>query len=524
MKTKLLQTASIITRRNISTSITISICYHAFLLIYVVLFSSADKNYLFFNVGFLLFTLTDIVLWIICLIPLVAILRRELEWHDAYALAAMFSFICVAVAYLGYVIDPTYVLHRIFFFFPELNTISYEILIMRLAESEVFFIIFLSILLFTNHRAPRASRPPVLIRLQSVPILITGVIVLSLGMYGFMVSYEPAYYFHSVLLQMGDISWKSPEIGQARFRMLVNIAVLFFPLFWVVLVRKFLHAKILTDIIKYISILVIGIAIIPNLIYGARASIIVTVIFGLILINRYIFVIRSKHFVFGFIIMATLIYSVTVLRGNRLVFGSPKEVFYKVITRKIPIPRKYKIDVFFDFDRIVTVASIIQHVDQTGDMISGKSLISGPIKITQDILQRSGFGNYSERNIWWSASEFIKYWRFGTLNVTFGTPPSLPAEFYLQFGFLSLFILSYFYGKVLYLLRKMIIGSTSSIIHFALVAIAVNQLLIIAADISYIFGVLFYQILPILIIYGSVMIFYRKKRNIRKYPKCEKKY
>lgn len=503
----------VLNKNNFIISLLTTSFLHIPVLLYV-LFSSSANNIYFNNWGFIFFSLNNIILVVILSVPIMALIKGELYWCDIYSIISIFLILITTFTYWGYVFDPEYIQLRFISLSPHAPYLSNNLICYYLGLSEFLFSLFSLILLITNNKIIKSTVNSEINKIENNNIMITGFIILIFGIYGFYMSWKFINFFSVIFFNIGNIDLRIPQSGYAKYRIFIDISILFFTFFGIALINKFLfNYKIIK---KYVSIFLIFIPIGPMLIYGDRTSIVQIILLNLLLINHFLFSITKKFLLLVFTLCAIIIFLLSILRGNPYLKDQSIQSLTMVITGKISLS-EYRYGkttgFFYDLDRVVTLASLLEYHHRNGEYIYGKSLIAAPARFIQDILERTKTINKSD-NKWWQGSDYSKFWLYGSVNpyVT-GHPPSLPAEFYFQFGFVSFIILTYLYGKLLFYIRDTYTKKISTISFFILSIIIVNQLVLIGADITYIIQIIIYQILPILALYKIIELVTNK--NLR---------
>lgn len=159
---------------------------------------------------------------------------------------------------------------------------------------------------------------------------------------------------------------------------------------------------------------------------------------------------------------------------------------------------------FIAADRVRPIAMMLRYVEGLNYPYTyGETLIARPLK-TINIINRKILDS---EIVAYTADEYTHLWRFGTIinkKGNWAVPLSVPGEFYLQFGFLSLLLLSFIFGKIIFYLRNNLINIKSGFylaLNFMMILFLMKS---IESELMY-YSVVFIFVLPVFIIFYSII-------------------
>ncbi len=307
----------LIERRNVFIGFLIALCIHFFLF----LFTYTRLPLSLFE--FWMFLATDILLWTIGLIPLIAGWRGFLKWYDPLFWLALIFFGTFFGTYISFSLEPTYVIsvfsslviHKSGFL-PVSEYLSLW------AQAELVLLIFWGIILITNNRELRfiTRKNPTYNELRAA--FLVGVIGFLFGIYGFVRFWIDKDFIQTFLLFLGQVEVGS---GEVRYLTLQNIALYAIPLGLLGLMGlyKITYKK---DPWMWALLILMSILIFPNIFTGARIFSVFYTILTLSLFHHFGFSLKRSHFTVIGLILVALIFTITILRGNRFVSETPQYV------------------------------------------------------------------------------------------------------------------------------------------------------------------------------------------------------
>jgi hypothetical protein len=452
---------------------------------------------------FWFFAFTDAVLWALVLIPLFAAWKGRLAWHDPLLVLSPICLGTFCALFVAYLMDPTFVLwvanrgSRLFQSRPEHYVLALW------TEAELICILFLGIVLLTNHRViiyPAENR---FSPRQYRAAFATSVVLLLAGVYGFLMLWSGSSFVETLVLDMGSYR-VAPD--QVRYHTLQTLAVQALPLGIVALFGlrtkpghtpgKFLHGVALVSVV---------LSILPGLVYGARATVVYRILTYLILLRQFGVIVSRKTLLSLAAVGLMIIAATTLLRGNWHSGDSVVDVVDTVISgellRSYLAAKRSRVGSLLDADRITIVAFIIENTSRRGAFVNGASLIAGAANLVEHLFFRflRPLVSQSSKRYFLNSHDYINIWRFGTtfLSGRGSNPPSYAGEFFMQYGYPSLIALSFALGVSLRWMRRRIAASQTVLSRWFWVSFCVYLVLYSPAQISLLFKVLYAPLLPI---------------------------
>lgn len=151
-------------------------------------------------------------------------------------------------------------------------------------------------------------------------------------------------------------------------------------------------------------------------------------------------------------------------------------------------------------DRIKPLALTLKYLDY--DLVSysyGETIFARPSKVINIISRKFDFPEINLK----TADEYTFSWRFGEVTNkkrSWSVPMSVPGEFYFQFGFLSLLLLSVIFGKVVFHIRKKIFRSKSNFQFSLMIMVLLHLLKSISSELMF-YSTIYFLVLPFFILF-----------------------
>jgi hypothetical protein len=494
---------SIVGTQTVFISIGLSLGYH-FLLF------GLFYNRVSFNLAeFWGFIFSDVCLACLAFVPIIAVWKRQLAWYDPFSLFAIFFISMTGVFYPAYLVDPDG-LRIISAYGGSGIDLSSEAGFLLLAiKSECILGLFFIVILATNHRTLQFHNIK-LSKCECKAALLTMILCLAGGIIGFVTYWKSLGDFILAMTVNIGTAETLPDPGTSRYLILVFIAVVSVSLGlvgWLGRMRKAKRRAIMTD---FIVLLAGGACALVNAWNASRLDVLFA--FLTIIVVLELFGFRTRRYTWLAIVsfLIATIGLLTVLRGNRFLGSDPSSVIMQIQSGEVA--RSYSdqivsnIQTLLGLDRISVLVMVIAYLNSSGSFLLGESLIAGPVNIISGLLSRfageSQAGEYS-RGFLAMANETITYWRYG--NAAYGgVPPSIPGEFYMQFGILSLLVLSIIFGLVFYWLRTKISHASSLIGRWSIIIIIIGIVKLLGAEISVFADTFIYYSLPVILVYFIV--------------------
>lgn len=459
---------SIIATKSVLTAFAISTIYHVVLLLIIL----NSRNAQIPVPEFWLFALSDVAIWTLGLIPILAVWRGRLSWYDPFFLYWIMTCGTFSTVFLAVCIDP--ISSSIWMSYGVANVLSLNAgFYFNLFHAEIIILIFLLVLLATNQKIITYK----LINIGKntrTAALITEFILIILGIYGFIHIWGEYSFLTTVLSSNGAGSFIT-ESGKARYILLQNLAVTVLPLGLVGWLSKYnRESKIKVIIINWVVITIIFCTFIPDLVTGSRLNILISFVTPIAVLRFFNFSIKKRMLGISISILIIVLLGITIIRGNE---------YTKWITRSSATPN---IAEAFDYyisqhgsigyqllysDRVGNIAFIVKYLNENNEFLYGQSLIAGFGNNAADLLARLRGKQLLEKPFL-MANEFITKWRFGNPHpiVLPGgpVPPSIEGEFFMQGGYIALILFSYLLGRFFLLIRRKIATTRSFILKWFL--------------------------------------------------------
>lgn len=463
---------------------------------------------------FWMFLASDIAIWTLALIPLIAIARRHLAWYDPLALLSLMFFSMTCLFSLAYWLDPPFV--RFFssydgFIFQDSTEANF---LWRVVQAQVLHGVFWSIVLWTNRRRLVWTVPP-----TNPPnpqrAIWTGALCIGLSLVGLFNYWTLGSFIGTLTGRLGLVD-ALPAAGRSWPLILVNIGVAALSLGLVGVLRLLSASKHrwLIDLAVPIAGVV---AIVPNLWNAARADALFALITVFVVSGQFGIRLRKSTWLLVLVIGALLFVTMTVLRGNPELPQDPGEVIDQLFSGQLG--RDFlrrpgaSAGTLLAADRVSVMAMAFEYQKHPSNgFFYGESLAAGPVNMVVYWLSRLGGidpGSLIDpllgvrNNMLLAATERLNLWRYGWL--VFGAvPPSIPGEFYLQFGVPSLVLLSLLYGMLFARVRKGLARTRSLIVRWIGIATLITLVKLTAADTSQFYGLVLYVVVPVGVVYMVV--------------------
>jgi hypothetical protein len=201
----------------------------------------------------------------------------------------------------------------------------------------------------------------------------------------------------------------------------------------------------------FIIVVLISLLEIPG---GSRSAVLYFVIFSLFyygMVND--FTLKKKDLIFPSSLLLSILIIMSIIRG----YNSSSLSIDNNLTSFESIGSIWEDDdnssIFVAGDRVRPIAMMLKYVEGLNYSYTyGETLVARPLKTFNIINRKIGFPEIRA----YTADEYTHLWRFGSIvnkKGNWAVPLSLPGEFYLQFGYISLVLFSFFFGKLIFLAR-----------------------------------------------------------------------
>lgn len=492
--------ASITSIRNILTATSLSIGFHIVTLVLGVVFNNSTDH--ISHLEFFLFLLADVILWSLCLVPLVATYKKILSWQDPYFIFSFFMFGCVSMIYVGYIVDPEYTYRRFHWGSSVFSDFSEVAMLLRFVESEIILSIFVGVMLYVNRHAYCLDYHGNHQSIKMQPATFTGIFCILLGIVGFIAQWGADSFFHSLVFKMGS-SELAAESGEGKFVAFQKWAVLTFPITIIGFANIMSKNKVIKIINDFIIISMIMTSVLPMMIYGARTIIIYLIYTAIVVLYRFGIRVRKVYAIYAIVATLSFVLFVTLIRGNRLISDEPMDIVKTIFVEPSDLVlSREPISFIFHLDRVGSIASIVHYLHQTGEYQYGSSLFSGPVNLF--IYFANKFSGMNLEDVV-SSTDQAFIWQHGLVDLHLGKrPPSLAGEIFMQFGYLGMLPLSYAFSLLFFWIRKKQLSSVSIISYWLFTVVAVELLNSVGAEFGLIIKFIIFHLIPILLIYSII--------------------
>lgn len=400
---------------------------------------------------FWLFVGLDSLAIFVILVPLVAVLRRELRWYDPIALMFLLFLYTNWTFLLVFVFDPGFV--KVFMGFDSrlFQNLRSEDLFLSLCEGRVVLLVFLCAVLATNVRSiplrpyEWAGTP----RRRTVALLVALVCVL-LGVAGFLFAWPAGAFAYKVVYEMGSAITSTNFSSNPRFLTLVNIGIAAVPLGLAVWLGPSGAKRPVHGFPLWITIAVLVGSALPHLAFGSRITVVIAIVSGLIILGSLGVKIGRAGAAIAFAAAALLVGVISLARGNPNVRREGLAAFRDISALAVDLgeSRGSTLGPLLDADRTAVVALVVEATRSRADFVWGESLLAGPGNLAYAIAHRltTGRGMNDTDRPFLEANERIALWRLGQIEYVTAVPPSYPGELYMQGGYPALLLLSVLFG------------------------------------------------------------------------------
>jgi oligosaccharide repeat unit polymerase len=315
----------------------------------------------------------------------------------------------------------------------------------------------------------------------------------------------------SITVNIGSLQVKQPELGTARYEIMVDIGIISMTLGIIsILSYTYPKSKFWSNVILFSVVLF---TILFTLKSGSRIGVVLTVVQYLLLSVWFGYKPNKNFVILGVLLTIVIVGSITVIRGNRLLERSSTGVVNQIITGEAG--REYFSSVsspvapLLAFDRVRIMAIVLQYVEGEEDYVHGESIVAGIGNLITELSSRIGLLDPEQKTDLNWANEIIRKWLFYDIVPVGSLPPSLPGEFYMQWGWWSFITLSVLFGWVLLILRRKLSSSASLLSRWLILIIVFRLISIIPTEMSALASMVMY-ITPIVLVYLSMTMLFNK--------------
>ncbi|MFI5166657.1 MAG: hypothetical protein ACHQQS_08565 [Thermoanaerobaculales bacterium] len=470
---------------------------------------------------FWLFVGLDSLAIFVILIPLVAVLRKELRWYDPIALIFLLFLYTNCTFLLVFIFDPRFVRAWMAFGSGLFQNLSSEDFFLCLCEARVVLLVFLGALLATNARSVpwRPYGWTGTTRGRAVALVVALVCVL-LGIVGFFLAWPAGAFAYKVVHEMGSATTSTSFSSNPRFLTFINIGIAAVPLGLAAWLGPRGAKRPIRGLPLWIAIAVLVGSVSPHLAFGSRITVVIAIVSGLMILGSLGVRIERTGAAMAFAAAALLVGAISLARGNPTVQREGLAAFrdLSALATDLGESRGSPLGPLLDADRTAVVALIVEATSSRADFVWGESLLAGPGNLAYAIAHRLTTGqgmNDADRPIL-QANERIALWRFGHIVDVTAVPPSYPGEFYMQGGYPALLFLSVLFGWGYRQLRVLAAQAQGLFARFMWLSVALAFAMYSQTESSVVTPALVLTLLPIAGIYGVTVFFFA---GIRKAPR-----
>lgn len=479
--------------RNFTPAIILSFSIHVVIMAFY--FSSVTGEAIFF-----LFVIVDILMMSIGLLPIVAIARHELDWFDPICFFALIFLLMTSTFFLAYMIDPGFVRYFSGLGSSPIGHLDVNTYLLLIIKAELVLMLFVGIVLFVN-RYRMKIEPLAINRYETwaaFSTLLLLFIVIGIPSAYLLISSLPVTYLESITTEIGSSLVKEFASGQARYAIFADIGFISLSLG----VAGFLATSSAKSWLKVLLLLFALITtILFQLVSGSRIAIVYTIAQYILIAFWFGYRIRRRLVIALGITGALIVASITLIRGNPYISNDPIQVIDQLFTGEAQSAYRYlsssPAEPIMNPNRTFAVALVYDYLHSGERYLYGETMLAGPLNFLADFAGRLNLIN--EKNFvpfrW--ANEVILIWAFGGV-VPIGTlPPSLPGEFFMQWGWPTLIIFSFLFAYLIRWLRTRLYLSKGLIARWVFLLITLRVIFIIPTEISGLTNYLLYYLIVI---------------------------
>lgn len=478
---------------NISRAAVASLIIHFVIVLFIVsVCASSFSPYLAILIG------VDLILWTVNLLPLVAAWRREIAWHDP--IVAFFGLIVMMTATIvpAYALNPQYAQLWASFDADVFTSMSQPAFLVRLCEAEMVVIIFSTILILTNQQILQGSDSAPFVQQEAQCINFIASLLSLTALCCFIYLWNVGNFSSRFSSQLGALDESINGQGRGRYWLLMYAGCTAVPLM-LASSRTIRFSKR-----PVLLFLMVGPAVVltalPNLMSGSRISVVFAIAGSLIILRHLGVRFSRRAWCFAAMLIVLLITLITLARQNQ----SGEDSLLNLIrsSREALLggqleARMDSVSFLYDVDRIGIIAMVQEFLRNGETFLHGSSLVAGLVNTIVDYYSKivGGVG-FSSNNL--LATSEIRIWRYG-VDLGNAAPPSYPGEFYMQYGYSSLVLLSIMLGLLFRRLRECLFRSRTMLRRFAWCSVCLTVVFNVTVEVGPVFAAFITNVLPVIV-------------------------
>lgn len=475
-----------------------SLCVHLLLLLF---FDVAELS----NLSFMLFFSTDTLLWALCLTPWKTRKNEFIALYDPIIIFVFTILLCICTIYLSLLIDPSELFGKISYGSNVFTGLSLEESVLYLAKSELVILVFVSIMIKVNNNVIRLRDDYSFKRHEFRSALIVATILYSLSIVCFMLIWSPSSYIYSII-NLNTRGVDAIVESSGKLFILQEIGILSLTLGLIGWFSLFSHSKYLSLKSSLLVFSIVSIIIIQNLPFGSRADILFTVVVIYCMLSAFRFRIKRRYTYFFLTLIFLLIFFITIYRYQSYDIYSLKNLFS--VSKITDIKSEYlsaksgNLGPLVDLDRVGPIAMIIRQLENY-EYTYGQTLFARPLNLIALVFSRFTDTSSTKKEYFKEANTIISERRGLATTSRWAVPPSIPGQFYMELGTISLLFLSFVFAKLMLAVRMRYYHSTALITKWLSLILAYYLVKSCMSESASLSGLLLFQ-LPI--IYATYVI------------------
>ncbi len=496
---------SFLDHRYFLFAIFISLAFHV-----IVVFGFTNLNFLD-DIEFWLLLFVDTISIAVILLPIIASIDRKVTWHDPILWMAVIYLGMSGAFFTAFLIDQQYVFYITSIFgYSDIINLSLQDFTLLIIKAEILLLIFF-IIVFYQNREPIPLSPINITALEKRAAFVTFLILFGGGFLILLGNLSLASFVDSITVDIGSIQVKQPELGTARYEIMADIGYISMTL-GIISILSYTYPKSRF----WSSILLLSAALFTILFTiesGSRIGVVFTVVQYILLALWFGYKPNRNFIVLGILLTLVILGSITVIRGNRFLERNSTGILTQIITGEARHTYFSSVSSpvapLLALDRVRIMAIILKYLEGKENYVHGELIVAGIGNLITELTSRIGLiGSEQKTELNW-ANEMIRRWLFYDIVPVGSLPPSLPGEFYMQWGWWSFIPMSVLFGWVLLLLRRKLSSSVTLLSRWLILIVVLRLISIIPTEISASASMVMY-ITPIVLVYLFMIVLFNK--------------
>ncbi len=393
--------------------------------------------------------------------------------------------------YCVYLYDPSFMPGYVSFLGYNFSGASESTLLYVFSKAMCVEAMYFAVVLFFNRRILQPTYVRVGKSDEAYGAVLAGVLLMGLGAYS-VLTLRATPFFSRVMDHLGH-SMGTPPTGMARYVMFASVAASAISLALVGWVN--ITAPTLKRLSVWRSALLgtfLGLSALPSVVLGSRISVIFAVVVAVAVFRHFGYTLTLRVVAALACVGVAGVFAVTVLRANP---GSARSIGARLLSSSslstLAGSRDRVAFLALETDRTANTALVIRQTDTVGHYVSGATLVAGWDAVAYNYARRLGLVSPSYQPLR-PPNVYMELWRFGQITNRSTVPPSLPGEFYMNRGYLGVFLLGSGFGWILAFLRRRMWRSSTLAsrwfyvtVLFAVATDSLTQASILAAQLGY---------------------------------------